>query len=119
MSPDLLAAHQLQLEMDGKLLVTGKSKQFKLENIDRGTHELVVHVITAEGKKLISSDPVTVHLRRFSILSAPNDNEDNAAVTPLNPPRGSPEDTNVVPEGISPDNPATAQDQEPLPALSL
>ncbi len=117
--PELLDTHQLLLEMDGKSIASGAAKQFQLANIDRGTHDLVVHVVTAEGKKLISSDPVTVHLRRHSKLSA-RGNGDNPTVTPLNPPRGSPEGTSVVPGGISPTNPSAAQtNPEQLPPPSL
>lgn len=67
-SPALRAGHKLVLLIDGSAKAEGQSGQFKLTNIDRGTHTLQAKVIDAANKPLISSKTVTIHLQRFSVL---------------------------------------------------
>lgn len=67
-SPALRAGHKLVLLIDGSPKTEGQSGQFKLTNIDRGSHTLQVKVVDAASKPLISSKTVTIHLQRFSVL---------------------------------------------------
>lgn len=67
-SPSLSAGHKLVLLMDGSSKAEGQSGQFKLTNIDRGSHTLQARVIDAANKLLISSQTITIHLQRFSAL---------------------------------------------------
>jgi hypothetical protein len=67
-SPSLRAGHKLVLLVDGSSKAEGQSGQFKLTNIDRGSHTLQAKVIDAANKPLISSKTVTIHLQRFSAL---------------------------------------------------
>jgi len=70
-APQLQAAHQLVLYMDGKDLVTSRDSSFQLQNIDRGTHQLRVVIVDIDGREQISSKPVTFHLLRFSVITVP------------------------------------------------
>ena len=46
----------------------GKSTQFSLNELNRGTHRLQVSVVDAQGSTLISSSTTTFHLRKASII---------------------------------------------------
>ena len=67
-SPSLGTGHQLVLLIDGSPKAEGRSGQFTLTNIDRGSHTLQARVIDAANKLLISSQTITIHLQRFSVL---------------------------------------------------
>ncbi len=67
--PDLQDDHQLQLMMDGKpVLEAGKQTGWQLNNVNRGEHQLQVLVLDEAGQTFQTSDSVTVHLKRHSIL---------------------------------------------------
>ena len=66
-SPALKRRHLLELHMDGKKIAETQSGRFELDNIDRGTHSLQVHVVDENGKTLVSSKPVSFHLLRYVI----------------------------------------------------
>ncbi len=68
LSPALNAGHKLVLLMNGSQKAEGESGQFNLTNIDRGSHTFQVEVVDAENKSLISSQAITIHLKRFSAL---------------------------------------------------
>lgn len=80
--PALQNQDTLQLHMDGKIVGTGSSTSFSLNNVDRGTHTLQAVVVDNTGKTLASSATVTFHLLRHSILNQP------PPKGPLNPPGG-------------------------------
>lgn len=63
-TPALMPQHSIQLVMDGTTYDSNKSGSFGLSNVDRGTHQLQVNVIDADGKVLISSDITTFTLHR-------------------------------------------------------
>jgi len=80
--PGLQKQDKLQLHMDGKIVGSGDSTSFSLQNVDRGTHTLQAVVVDSSGKTLASSASVTFHLLRHSILNKP------PPKGPLNPPGG-------------------------------
>lgn len=49
-------------ELEGEFRSTGAT----LTNVSRGTHSLAARVVDAEGKQLISAEPVSFYLRRAS-----------------------------------------------------
>ena len=67
-TPGLKPNHKLVLYLDGAKYSTGTTSTFKMDNIDRGTHQLRVAVVDADGRQLIDSKSVTFHLLRYSVL---------------------------------------------------
>lgn len=66
------AEHRLVLKLDGQVVATTDSEQhFVLENVDRGTHQLVAEIQDRKGKPIKTSPPVTFHLFRYSRLQGP------------------------------------------------
>lgn len=65
------AGHRLVVLLDGKPVSEGRSATLTLENVDRGTHSLQGRIVDGRGKVLISSQSITVHLQRHSILLPP------------------------------------------------
>ncbi len=63
--PPLFANQQLRLLMDGKAMGQGSGPSFPLENVDRGTHSLLLEVVDATGKSLQQSPVTTFHLQRY------------------------------------------------------
>lgn len=66
--PRLKQGHTLMLYMDGQEHSSGRALTFNLVNVDRGTHQLRVAVVNADGRQEIASPSVTFHLQRFSAL---------------------------------------------------
>ncbi len=61
--------HKIVLYMDGEPVAEpGTRTVFDLKNVDRGTHQLQAAIVDAAGKPLKTSDPVTFHLLRISII---------------------------------------------------
>jgi len=58
------------------------STTFQLETLSRGTHTLSASVIAADGSVISTSEPVTFHLHRTSVLN--NSPSSNPAPTPTN-----------------------------------
>ncbi len=92
LEPALKQQHKIRLSLDGKQVATVDLLNLKLNNIDRGTHEIVAEVIDEESQVVISSEAVTFHMHRFSQLFNQQNNggQNNGAVSPTNPPRGTP-----------------------------
>lgn len=67
--PALAAGHLLVLYLDGQKMQENTSGNFQLSNVDRGTHSLQVHIMDHKGKTLLSSQSITIHLQRTSIIS--------------------------------------------------
>ncbi len=94
---------ELVLYMDGKKIHSGKSNQFSLTNIDRGTHDLYVELVSADGKTAIRSDKIQFHMRRVSKLKNSDSSSKSSDVTPLNPPKpGQPDVSPTNPPGFQP-----------------
>lgn len=67
-TPDKKNNQTLQLFLDGKAL--GKpqlSPTISAKNIDRGTHQVEVHLLDENGKLLTKTQIVTVHLQRATV----------------------------------------------------
>jgi hypothetical protein len=61
--------HKFAVAIDGTQLKTkGTTNQIRLSDIERGTHTIQIHVVDKKDKVLISSKPVTFHMKRHSIL---------------------------------------------------
>ncbi len=67
------AGHRLVLKLDSRVVATAVSgTRFVLDNVDRGTHEVVAEIQDAQGKTLKRSPPVIFHLLRASRLHPRN-----------------------------------------------
>ena len=67
--PSLRSGHRYALELDGERVQEGRGTTFTLENMNRGTHELVVHVLNANDETISSSDVTRFTLHRPSQLN--------------------------------------------------
>jgi len=67
-TPGMQSGHKMVLMDNGSLVGESASGSFKLSNIDRGAHSLIVQIQDKNVKVLISSEPVTVYLHRRSAL---------------------------------------------------
>ncbi len=72
LEPELNENDVIVLFMDGKEMLSGRSAQFLLANVDRGTHSISVAVKNEDDNVLKRSDKVTFHVRRTSLLSPTN-----------------------------------------------
>lgn len=68
LSPELSSqhGHALEILMDGQVLANSGPTFIDLENVDRGTHNLTARVIDEQGRTLITSEPVSFHMLRYS-----------------------------------------------------
>ena len=67
--PELREGHRLRLLLDG--VPQGAARRapvFELTNIDRGTHNLVLHIVDEADAVVFSGAPSTFHLLRHSRL---------------------------------------------------
>lgn len=70
--PRLRSGDKVQLTLDGAPVGKPKpSPQFALPNVERGSHTLQAHIIDANGKTVMSSDTITFHMHKTSVLSGP------------------------------------------------
>lgn len=60
--------HRLQLLLDGEIYSTGAVSNFALTEIDRGTHTVQATVLGIDDAPLATSQPVSFHLHRTSVL---------------------------------------------------
>jgi len=67
--PSLRSGHRFALELDGERTRQSRSTSFTLENMNRGTHEIVIHVVNANGETISSSDVTRFTLHRPSQLN--------------------------------------------------
>lgn len=54
--------------LDGKIVLETDKPKVVLNNVERGTHELKVSIVSAEGKQVAESQPVEFYMKRFSRL---------------------------------------------------
>lgn len=65
LSPILQRQHSTQLVLNGQPQgEPGKALNFALSNVSRGSYTAAIQVLNAQGKVLISSQPVTFHVKR-------------------------------------------------------
>lgn len=69
--PPLSGEHQLRLLMDGKPVGQTSGTIFSIENIDRGTHSLLLEVVDAAGESLQQSSVTTFHMQRYHLPPPP------------------------------------------------
>lgn len=63
------AQHRLRVLLDGALQpVSSDQMTLTLQNLDRGSHQLVAIIVDAQQAELIRSDAVTIYLHRRSLL---------------------------------------------------
>ena len=72
LSPGLKESDTLILLDNGSQVASGRQTSFSLSNLSRGEHQLQMAVTDAQGKTLISSNPVTVYVQRSSVLKRAN-----------------------------------------------
>ncbi|WPC05517.1 DUF4124 domain-containing protein [Pseudomonas benzenivorans] len=66
--PALLQGHNYRLLLDGQALgEPSRSPVFPLENIDRGTHQLAIEIIDAQGRTLERTPSQPFHMQRISL----------------------------------------------------
>jgi hypothetical protein len=66
--PALHGGHRFRLLLDGQARGEGgRSPVFALENIDRGTHQLAVEIIDAQGRTLERTPSQPLHMLRISL----------------------------------------------------
>ena len=67
-TPALHPGHQYRLLLDGAAVgAPGESPALMLQNVDRGSHQLVVEVIDSQGERLQASAPRVFHMMRTSL----------------------------------------------------
>ena len=68
--PSLAPGHQLALYFDGRLVENypPTATSYTLTDVSRGEHTLTLVVADAQGKRLVSSAPVTFYVQQPSIL---------------------------------------------------
>ncbi|MFZ3206493.1 MAG: DUF4124 domain-containing protein [Pseudomonas sp.] len=66
--PALHSGHSFRLLLDGQATgESGRSPVFPLENIDRGTHQLAVEIVDAQGRTLERTPNQPLHMLRSSL----------------------------------------------------
>jgi len=85
--PALRGAHRLRLLMDGSEVATVSGTAFFIENVDRGTHSLVLEVVDEEGEVLQTSAASTFHMQRYHrpVKKAVPPKDKPPATKPANP----------------------------------
>jgi len=83
-SPGLRPGDVISLLMDGKEVASGPASSVTMKNVDRGSHTLQSRVLGSDGRTWASSETVTFHLLRHSVLKP------KPPPGPLNPPKPAP-----------------------------
>ncbi|MDM8348317.1 DUF4124 domain-containing protein [Pseudomonas sp. sp1636] len=66
--PALHNGHSFRLLLDGQAMgEAGRSPVFPLENIDRGTHQLAVEIVDAQGRTVERTPSQPLHILRISL----------------------------------------------------
>lgn len=65
------AGDQFQVVMDGQPVMTTSVSTVVLQNVDRGTHQLQVQIIDANGQVRKSSPAIKFHMLRVALGGAP------------------------------------------------
>ncbi|MGK0296781.1 MAG: hypothetical protein ACI9XC_000374 [Gammaproteobacteria bacterium] len=62
--PNIRISDKIAYYLDGNLVQTGRSKTFGIDELDRGSHNLSVSILSADGNVIKSSEPVIFHMRQ-------------------------------------------------------
>lgn len=65
--PALHPGHRYRLSLDGTAQAEQSQPRFRLDNVDRGTHQLTLAIVDEQGRLLIQSESVPVHVKRVSL----------------------------------------------------
>lgn len=66
--PALLPGHSYQALLDGAAYgPPSRSTRWQIVEVDRGTHQLHIELIDADGTSLLQTDTITVHLHQTSL----------------------------------------------------
>ncbi len=65
--PALMPGHRYRLLINGTPAGEQTAPRFALQNLDRGSHELVVEIIDERGLSLLRSEPRSVHIKRMTL----------------------------------------------------
>lgn len=69
-TPALLPGHSYQLWLDGAPFGSASSRPaWTVNEVDRGTHSLQVHLLDAQGRSLLQTDSVQVHVHQTSLAA--------------------------------------------------
>lgn len=69
MQPSLRDGDTLRVLLDGGTLGEMSGPYVRLENVDRGTHTVTVEALDSNGTVVATTDPVTFHLHRESVIT--------------------------------------------------
>ncbi|MGE8496714.1 MAG: DUF4124 domain-containing protein [Pseudomonas sp.] len=104
--PGLFAGHNYRLILDGQPVgEPGRSPVFPLQNIDRGTHQLAIEVIDAQGRTVERTPNQPFHMFRISLAQKRNANpckKDDYGVRPECPIKDKPPEEDDGPLSILP-----------------
>ena len=99
--PVLHPGHGYRLLLDGQVVgAAGRSPVFALENVDRGTHQLAVEIVDAQGRIVERTPSQPLHMLRISLaqkrLVKPC-KKDEYGVRPECPLKDKPEEKSDIP----------------------
>lgn len=104
--PGLITGHSYRLLLDGQAVgEPGRSPVFPLQNIDRGTHQLAVEIIDAQGRTIERTPSQPFHVIRMSLAQKRNANpckKDDYGVRPECPIKDKPPEEDDGPLSILP-----------------
>ncbi len=63
-SPKLGEQHELVINVDGKDISRGRHANLSLSQVPRGSHKVTARILDANGGTLITSAPITFHVKR-------------------------------------------------------
>ena len=99
-TPELLPGHNFQAWLDGKAYgPASSSSQWMLTEIDRGSHQVQVHLVDEAGKSLLQSAAATVYVHQTSLAERRRIHpcqEDDYGVRPECPLKDKPEKPNPL-----------------------
>ncbi|MEM7096612.1 MAG: DUF4124 domain-containing protein [Pseudomonadota bacterium] len=67
--PALQADHVVRFSVDGQVVQKAPATSFTVEHMDRGTHVVQAQILDGKGMVLASTNPLTFHLQRVSVLN--------------------------------------------------
>lgn len=87
--PSLHQGHRVQLLVDGQLHQSSqRGDTFLLRGLERGKHRVRAELLSADGRVLKSTAPITLYVKRASANLPQNPNNPNAPNRPVKPVSG-------------------------------
>lgn len=79
--------HEILLLLDGKPVSKPETKTaFTLHGVERGQHSLSANIVDKTGSIVLSTQTITIHIKRFSLVDkvdGDNDNPESPIVSPV------------------------------------